>query len=104
MPEPTSSVGTSEALRGWLALAAVMGTAVATGCLAWFARRVPGGVSSLLKRLDLAEEAHREAEEARLGVEEARRGVEEEKGCLGEKALPPLLIRTCPTDQRLCGC
>ena len=90
-PEPTSSVGTSEALRGWLALAAVLGTAVATGCLAWFARRVPGGVSSLLKRLDLAEEAHRDAEEARLRVEEARRGVEEERDALVRRLSLPYL-------------
>lgn len=71
-PEPTSSVGTSEALRGWLALAAVLGTAVATGCLAWFARRLPEGVGGLLKRLDDAEEARRDAEEERQKVETVR--------------------------------
>ena len=71
-PEPTSSAGTSEALRGWLALAAVLGTAVATGFLAWFARRLPEGVGGLLKRLDDAEEARQEAEEARQKVETVR--------------------------------
>lgn len=71
-PEQTSSVGTSGALRGWLALAAVLGTAVATGCLAWFARRLPEGVGGLLKRLDDAEEARQEAEEARQKVEAER--------------------------------
>lgn len=70
--EPTSSVGTSEALRGWLALAAVVGTAVATGCLAWFARRLPEGVGGLLKRLDDAEDARQQAEEARQSVETQR--------------------------------
>ena len=63
--EPTNSVGTSEALRSWLALSAVLGTAVATGFLAWFARRLPEGVGGLLRRLDDAEEARQEAEEAR---------------------------------------
>ena len=72
MPNPTSSVGTPEVLRGWLALSAVLGTAVATGCLAWFARRVPEGVGGLLKRLDDAEEARQEAEEARQKVETQR--------------------------------
>ena len=43
MPEPTSSIGTSGALRSWLALAAALGTAAATGFLAWFARRLPEG-------------------------------------------------------------
>ncbi len=72
MPEPTSSIGTSGALRGWLALAAVLGTAVATGFLAWFARRLPEGVGGLLKRLDDAEEERRRAEEARQKVETQR--------------------------------
>ncbi len=72
MPEPTSSAGTPEAFRGWLALSAVLVTAVATGCLAWFARRVPEGVSGLLKRLDDAEEARQEAEEARQKAETQR--------------------------------
>ena len=71
-PEPTSSIGTSGALRGWLALAAVLGTAVATGFLAWFARRLPEGVGGLLKRLDDAEEERRRAEEARQKVETER--------------------------------
>ena len=71
-PEPTSSVGTSEALRGWLALAAVLGTAVATGFLAFFARRLPEGVGGLLKRLDDAEAARRNAEEERQKVETVR--------------------------------
>ena len=71
-PEPTSSIGTSGALRGWLALAAVLGTAVATGFLAWFARRLPEGVGGLLKRLDDAEEERRRAEEARQKVERER--------------------------------
>ena len=71
-PEPTSSVGTSEALRGWLALAAVLGTAVATGCLAWLARPLPEGVGGLLKRLDDVEEARQQAEEARQTVESQR--------------------------------
>ena len=71
-PEPTSSVGTSGALRGWLALVAVLATAVATGFLAWFARRLPEGVGGLLKRLDDAEEARQEAEEARQKVEAER--------------------------------
>ena len=71
-PEPTSSIGTSGALRGWLALAAVLGTAVATGFLAWFARRLPEGVGGLLKRLDDAEEERRRAEEARQTVETQR--------------------------------
>ena len=71
-PEPTSSVGTSGALRGWLALVAVLATAVATGFLAWFARRLPEGVGGLLKRLDDAEEARQEAEEARQKVETQR--------------------------------
>lgn len=71
-PEPTTSVGTSGALRGWLALVAISLTAVATAFLAWFARRVPEGVSGLLKRLDDAEEARRSAEEARQRVETHR--------------------------------
>ncbi len=71
-PEPTSSVGSSGALRGWLALVAISLTAVATAFLAWFARRVPEGVSGLLKRLDDAEEARRRAEEARQRVETHR--------------------------------
>ena len=71
-PEPTSSVGTSGALRGWLALAAISVTAIATAFLAWFARRVPEGVSGLLKRLDDAEEERRRAEEARQKVETQR--------------------------------
>ena len=71
-PEPTSSIGTSGALRGWLALAAVLGTAIATGFLAWFARRLPEGVGGLLKRLDDAEEERRRAEEARQKVERER--------------------------------
>ena len=50
------------ALRGWLALAAISVTAIATAFLAWFARRVPEGVSGLLKRLD----------DARMSVEELR--------------------------------
>ena len=71
-PEPTSSIGTSGALREWLTLAAVSVTAAATGCLAWFARRLPEGVSGLLKRLDDAEEARQEAEEERQTVETQR--------------------------------
>ena len=71
-PEPTSSVGTSGALRGWLALAAISATAIATAFLAWFARRVPEGVSGLLKRLDDTEEARRRAEEERQKVERER--------------------------------
>ena len=47
MPEPTSTVGAAESLRGWLALAAVVCTAVATGLLAWFARRAPEGVEGV---------------------------------------------------------
>ncbi len=71
-PEPTTSVGTSGALRGWLALVAISLTAVATAFLAWFARRVPEGVSGLLKRLDDAEDARRSAEEARQALETQR--------------------------------
>ena len=71
-PEPTSSIGTSGALRGWLALAAISVTAIATAFLAWFARRVPEGVSGLLKRLDDAEDERRRAEEARQVVEAER--------------------------------
>ena len=71
-PEPTSSIGTSGALRGWLALAAISVTAIATAFLAWFARRVPEGVSGLLKRLDDAEEERRRAEDARQKVETER--------------------------------
>ena len=64
-PQPTSSVGTSGALRGWLALIAISLTAIATAFLAWFARRVPEGVSGLMDRLDFAEAARQDAEEAR---------------------------------------
>lgn len=71
-PEPTSSVGTSGALREWLTLTAVAVTAVATGRLAWLARRLPQGVDGLLDRLDNAEEARRRAEEARQTVETQR--------------------------------
>ena len=71
-PEPTSSIGTSGALRGWLALAAISVTAIATAFLAWFARRVPEGVSGLLKRLDDAEDERRRTEEARRAVEAER--------------------------------
>lgn len=71
-PEPTSSVGSPGALRGWLALVAISVTAVATAFLAWFARRVPEGVSGLLKRLDDAEDARRRAEQERQQVEAQR--------------------------------
>ena len=71
-PEPTSSVGSSGALRGWLALVAISVTAVATAFLAWFARRVPEGVSGLLKRLDDAEDERRRTEEARQEMEAQR--------------------------------
>jgi len=70
--EPTSSIGTSAALRGWLAVLAALGTVVATGFLVWFARRVPEGVDGLLKRLDDAEEARRKAEQDRQNVEAQR--------------------------------
>ena len=71
-PEPSSSVGTSGALRGWLAVAAALAAATATGLLAWFARRVPEGVSGLLERLDSAEAARQDAEDARHKVESDR--------------------------------
>ena len=71
-PEPTSSIGTAGALREWLTLAAVSVTAVATGFLAFFARRLPQGVDGLLDRLDDAEEARQEAEEERQKVETQR--------------------------------
>lgn len=70
--EPASSIGTSAALRGWFAVLAALAAAVATGFLAWFARRVPEGVDGLLKRLDDAEEARRKAEEDRQNVEAQR--------------------------------
>jgi len=70
--EPTSGIGTSAALRGWVAVLAALGTVVATGFLAWFARRVPEGVDGLLKRLDDAEEARRKAEQDRQNVEAQR--------------------------------
>lgn len=72
VPEPSSSVGLASALRGWLGLFAMLMTAVATVFLAWFARRVPEGVSGLMKRLDDAEQARQFAEESRLKVERQR--------------------------------
>ncbi len=71
-PNPSSSVGTSGALRGWLAVTAALIASVATVVLAWFARRLPEGVGGLLKRLNAAEEARQEAEEARQKVETER--------------------------------
>ena len=71
-PNPSSSVGTSGALRGWLAVAAALIASVATVVLAWFARRVPEGVSGLLRRLDDAEDERRRADEARQRVETQR--------------------------------
>lgn len=71
-PSPSSSVGTLGALRGWLAVAAALIASIATVVLAWFARRVPEGVSGLLRRLDDAEEERRRAEEARRTVEAER--------------------------------
>ena len=71
-PSPSSSVGTSGALRGWLAVAAALIASVATVVLAWFARRVPEGVSGLLRRLDDAEQERRRAEEARQEMETQR--------------------------------
>ncbi|MDE0700444.1 MAG: hypothetical protein OXH61_06960 [Acidimicrobiaceae bacterium] len=44
-------------------------TAIATVSLAWFARRVPEGVTGLMKRLDDSEQARLESEEARRQVE-----------------------------------
>ena len=87
-PEPSSSLGRSGAFRVWLAMAAGLATAVATGFLAWFARR---GVSGLLDRMDLAEAARLEAEEARQKAEEARRGVEEERDALVRRLSLPYL-------------
>lgn len=71
-PSPSSSVGTSGALRGWLAVAAALIASVATVVLAWFARRVPEGVSGLLRRLDDAEGERRRVEASRQDVETQR--------------------------------
>ena len=90
-PEPSSSLGLSGALRVWLAVAAGVTTAIATVCLAWFARRVPSGVGSLLRRLELAEEAHRKSEEARVRAEEAHSNTEAERDALVRRLSLPYL-------------
>ena len=69
---PVDGVGFVGAVRGWIAVAAALATAVATGVLAWFARRLPEGVSGLLRRLDDAEGARRSAEDARKSAESER--------------------------------
>ena len=57
LPEPAENIGIAGAIRRWFAVAAGVTTAIATAFLAWFARRVPDGVSGLLKRLDDADSA-----------------------------------------------
>ncbi|MCY3568188.1 MAG: hypothetical protein OXH38_06140 [Chloroflexi bacterium] len=90
-PSPSSSVGTSGALRGWLAVAAALIASIATVVLAWFARRVPEGVSGLLSRLDDAEEARRRAEDERRRAEDERRTVEVERDTLASWLSRPYL-------------